>query len=190
MPPKVKVTKDMVAEASFALVRARGHEALNARAIAEALGCSTQPVLYNFRTVDEIREAAYEIADSFHSAYILPRETDEDPMLALGLNYVRFAHEEKNLFRFLFQTDKFGGMDVEGLMSDPNLSAVMAVMAEGLGCEAAEAREMFFTFFCAAHGLASLLANNSMAYDEALCRKMLEKIFYGMLAAREGENDA
>ena len=190
MPPKVKVTKEMVAEASFALVREKGHEALNARAIAEALGCSTQPVLYNFKTVDEIRAAAYELADRFHSAYILPRETDEDPMLALGLNYVRFAHEEKNLFRFLFQTDKFGGMDVETLMGDPNLAAVMAVMAEGLGCGKDAAREMFLTFFCAAHGMASLLANNSMEYNEALCRKMLEGVFYGMLAAREGENDA
>ena len=190
MPPKVKVTKEMVAEAAFALVRARGHEALNARAIAETLGCSTQPVLYNFRTVDEIREAAYEIADAFHSAYILPRETDREPMLALGLNYVRFASEEGNLFRFLFQTDKFGGMDVEALLGDPDLSAVLAVMAEGLGCEAAEARETFLSFFCAAHGLASLLANNSMAYDEALCRKMLEGVFFGMLAAKKGGRHA
>lgn len=190
MPPRVRVTKEMVADAAFALVRAKGHEALNARAIAAALGCSTQPVLYNFRTVDEIREAAYKIADEFHSAYILPRETDRDPMLALGLNYVRFAYEEGNLFRFLFQTDKFGGMDVEGLMDDENLSAVLAVMAGGLGCEAAQARETFLTFFCAAHGLASLLANNSMEYDESLCRRMLEEVFYGMLAARKEGKDA
>ena len=41
----------------------------------------------------------------------MPKDTDENPMLALGLNYVRFGQEEKNLFRFLFQTDKFGGKD-------------------------------------------------------------------------------
>ena len=190
MPPKVKVTKEMFAEAAFALVRANGPEALTVRAIAEALGCSTQPVLYNFKTADEIREAAYEIADEFHSAYILPRETDGDPMLALGLNYVRFGCEEKHLFRFLFQTDKFGGTDVETLMGDPNLSAVMAVMAEGLGCGAAEAREMFLSFFCAAHGMASLLANNSMEYDEEQCRKMLEGVFFGMIASRKGKQHA
>ena len=186
MPPKVKVTKQMVTEASFEVIRANGHENLNARTIAEHLGCSTQPVLYSFKTVDEIREAAYVMADGYHTSFIMPKETDRNPMLALGLNYVRFGHEEKNLFRFLFQTDKFGGMDVDALFSDPNLSAIIEVMAKGLACETGEAREMFLTFFCVAHGLASLLANNSMPYEEGLCRKMLENVFFGMIAARKG----
>ena len=190
MPPKVKVTKQMVTEASFEVVRASGHQNLSARTIAERLGCSTQPVLYSFKTVDEIREAAYEMADAYHTSYIMPKETDRDPMLALGLNYVRFGHEEKNLFRFLFQTDKFGGMNVDALFNDPNLSAVIEVMAEGLACGPDEAREMFLTFFCVAHGLASLLANNSMPYEEGLCRKMLENVFFGMTAARKGEKHA
>ena len=35
MPPKVKITKEMVADASFEVIRASGHENLNARTIAE-----------------------------------------------------------------------------------------------------------------------------------------------------------
>ncbi len=191
MPPKFKVTKQMVADASFEVIRASGHENLNARTIAEYLGCSTQPVLYSFKTMDEIRQAAYEIADSYHTSFIMPKETDENPMLALGLNYVRFGHEEKNLFRFLFQTDKFGGMDIAALMRDPNLSAVLEVMSKGLNnCSEEEAREMFLTFFCVAHGLASLLANNSMEYDEKQCRNMLENVFFGMAASRKGKQNA
>ncbi len=190
MPPRIKVTKQMVAEASFQVVRTSGHENLNARSIAKYLGCSTQPVLYSFKTVDEIRQAAYEIADEYHTDYILPKETDENPMLSLGLNYVKFGQEERNLFRFLFQTDKFGGLDVEALMKNPNLEAVIAVMAKGLSCEETEAREMFLTFFSVAHGLASLLANNSMKYDEGKCRKMLESVFFGMLASRKGKQHA
>lgn len=186
MPPKVKITKKMVADASFEIVRASGHENLNTRTIAEYLGCSTQPVLYNFATVDEIREAAYEIADKYHTSFIMPKETDENPMLTLGLKYVRFGYEEKNLFRFLFQTDKFGGMDVTALMSDQNLSDIIKVMAKGLECDIDEAREMFLTFFCVAHGLASLLANNSMEYDEEQSTKMLENVFFGMLASGKG----
>ena len=186
MPPKVKVTREMVADAAFEVIRTSGHENLNARTIAEFLGCSTQPVLYSFRTVDEIREAAYEKADHFHTEFISPKETDQNPMLALGLNYVRFGHEEKNLFRFLFQTDKFGGKDVGALMADPGLSGILEVMAAGLRADIEQAREMFLTFFCVAHGMASLLANNSMEYDEGQCGKMLENVFFGMTAARKG----
>ena len=190
MPPKVRITRQMVAEAAFALIRESGHEALNARTIAERLGCSTQPVLYSFRTVDEIRAAAYEIANGFHTAAIMPRGTEADPMLTLGLNYVRFGVEEKNLFRFLFQTNQFGGMDVDALLDDPNLSAILEVMAKGLGCGIAGARELFLSFFCAAHGMAGLLANNAMVFDETQCAGMLAQVFYGMIESRKGKQDA
>ena len=187
MPPKVKITKKMVEDASFEVIRAHGHENLNARTISEYLGCSTQPVLYTFRTVDEIREAAYSLADRYHTEFILPEETDRNPMLALGLNYVRFGYEEKNLFRFLFQTNKFGGKNIGALMDDPELADILEVMAGGLKADIEQAREMFLTFFCIAHGLASLLANNSMEYDEEQIKKMLENVFFGMIASGKGK---
>ena len=71
-------------------------------------------------------------------------------------------------------------------MSDPELSGIMEIMAGGLGVDIEQAREMFLTFFCVAHGMASLLANNSMVYDEEQCKKMLENVFFGMIAARKG----
>lgn len=186
MPPKIRITKKMVTDASFEVIRKIGHENLNARTIAEYLGCSTQPVLYNYKTVDEIREAAYEIANSYHTSFIMPKETDKNPMLALGMNYVRFGHEERNLFRFLFQTNKFGGMNIDTLMDNPDMSGIMEVMAKGLDCDILEAREMFLTFFCVVHGMASLLANNSVEYDVDQSEKMLTNAFYGK--EKEGKN--
>ena len=186
MPPKVRITKKMVEDASFELIRKNGHETLNARSISEYLGCSTQPVLYTFKTVNEIREAAYVIADSYHTQFILPDQNADNPMLTMGLNYVRFGYEEKNLFRFLFQTDKFGGKDISSLMNDPGLSDILKVMAEGLNTDLKQAREMFLTFFCVAHGLASLLANNSLEYDQAQITKILDDVFMGMAALRKG----
>ena len=66
MPPKVRVTKEMVANASFEIIKRSGHESLSARAIAEYLGCSTQQVLYNFKTVEENRGDAYKRDDKFN----------------------------------------------------------------------------------------------------------------------------
>lgn len=186
MPPKVKITEQMIIDASFEIIRISGHENLNARTIAEYLKCSTQPVLYHFKTVDEIREAVYRKADEYHTEYIMPKDGDENPMLAMGLNYVRFGNAEKNLFRFLFQTNKFGGMDIAALMENPALSDIIDVMANGLDCDREEAREMFLTFFAIVHGLASLLANNAMEYDEEQSKKMLDTVFFGMLAFRKG----
>ena len=189
MPPKVRVTKKMILDASFDIVRKEGHENLNARRIAERLGCSTQPVLYNFKTVDEIREEVYRIADEYHSSYIMPdEEVAQDPLLALGLNYIRFGHEERHLFRFLFQTNQFGGLNMDALVNAPQLSVVIGVMAGGMGCGETEAREMFMLFFVAAHGYASLLANNAMEYDEDQSVKMLETMYDSLFPSQEGES--
>ncbi len=185
MPPKIKITRKMIEDASFEIIRKEGHENLNARTIAKYLNCSTQPVLYSFKTVDEIRESAYELADRYHVGYIMPDETDDNPLLTLGLNYVRFGHEEKNLFRFLYQTDKFGGMDIDSLMKNPGLSDILNVVAGEVNCDIEEARKKFLTFFSVAHGLASLLANNSMKYDKEQITDMLKKVFYGMLSSGE-----
>ena len=178
MPPKVQITREMVLNAAFDVVRAEGHERLNARRIAERLGCSTQPVLYNFKTVDEIREAVYKLADEYHTKYILPEKADgPSPMLSLGLSYIRFGHEERHLFRFLFQTNSFGSLDVDALLRDERLSPVLSIVAEGLGCDLEKARELFLVFFAAVHGYASLLANNAMEYDEKQSVKMLETMY-------------
>lgn len=187
MPPRVKVPKDMVANAAYEIVKKNGYENLNARTIAESLGCSTQPVLYHFKTVNEIREAAYEIADRYHSAYIMPKENDDNPLLSLGLNYVRFGYEEKNLFRFLFQTNKFGGLNMAEVVDNPETMEIIGMIADSIRCDVDEAKEVFLNFFCTVHGLASLLANNSMEYDEKQCTKMLENVFCGILAIMKGE---
>lgn len=186
MPPKVKITRKMILDASFDIIQNVGHENLNARTIAKYLNCSTQPILYNFKTIDEIRETVYQIIDEYHSTYIIPKGTDENPMLTMGLNYVRFGYEEKNCFRFLFQTNKFGDIDMKSLIENPALSDVISVMANGLDCNEDQAKEMFLTFFAVTHGLASLLANNTMEYNEEQTIKILQNVFYGMLAIGKG----
>ena len=191
MPPKARVTREMILDAAFDLVRSQGQAALNVRAVAHRLGCSTQPVLYNFATVAALKEAVYRKADAFHTAYILPKAAPGDQaLLQLGLNYVRFGHEEKHLFRFLFESNRFGGMDLKGLLRGPGVDELVGILSQGLGCGAAEAEQMFLTFFAVAHGLASLLANNAMAYEETECTGMLETVFYGALASMKGDPNA
>ena len=191
MPPKAKVTRDMILDAAFDLVRTEGQGALTVRALSRRLGCSTQPILYNFATMEELTAAVYEKADAFHTACILPRDEEgPDALLRLGLNYVRFGHEERHLFRFLFESNRFGGLDLPALMQGPGTGELVDILARGLCCERAEAEKVFLAFFAVVHGLGSLLANNAMAYDQTQCQTMLETVFYGALASLKGENHA
>ena len=60
MPPKVKVTKEEIINTAVDIVRNSGAQAVNARTVASALNCSTQPVFSNFATMEELRLAVIE----------------------------------------------------------------------------------------------------------------------------------
>lgn len=176
MPPKTKISREMIIEAAFRVIREQGHEQLNVRTVAEVLGCSTQPVMYNFKTVEALRAEAYRMADEFHSEYISPKG-EGNPLLELGMNYTRFGYEEKNLFRFLFQANEFAGKNMMDLVADPAASDMVGMVAAAVGCSTEEARKLFVSLFASAHGIASLLANNAMAYETELFRGVLANAF-------------
>ena len=64
MPPKPKITKEMIVDAAFEIARKTGAENINARTVAERLECSTQPIMYHFATIEELKKAAYAKADT------------------------------------------------------------------------------------------------------------------------------
>ena len=86
MPPKSKVTKDMIVDAAVAVVRQKGFEQVNARTVADRLHCSTQPVMYHFATIDSLKRAAYAEADRKHTEYLMNIPSELDPILGIGLN--------------------------------------------------------------------------------------------------------
>ena len=61
MAPRVKVTGETVVNAAVEVVRECGAQALNARALAARLGCSTQPIFSNFASMEELRRAVDEL---------------------------------------------------------------------------------------------------------------------------------
>ncbi len=188
MAPKAKITKEMIVEAGFEIVRMQGMERLTARSISEYLKCSTQPVLYYFSTVEEIKKAVYQKADEYHTNYIMNVGREENPMLAIGLNYIRFAIEESKLFCLLFQSDGLAESSVSGLIQEEELFPIIGILQEELGGTQEEVKEVFSTLFIFVHGYASLFANNKMAYEEEDLRCKLEKVWAGVVYAEREED--
>ena len=71
MPPKPKITREMVVDAAFEVARQTGSENINARTVSKQLNCSTQPVMYHFATIEALKKAAYEKADNYHTQYLM-----------------------------------------------------------------------------------------------------------------------
>ncbi len=184
MPPKAKITKEMVVDAAFDIARTKGAEQINARTVSQKLGCSTQPVMYHFSKIEDMKRATYEKADLFHSEYLMNVDEQlEDFMLGIGLNYIRFAIEEPYLFRFLFQSGYATENNLLEMIESEELKPIIVAMREASRMNEKQMKEVFVTIALFVHGYASFFANNSLEYDEAIVSKHLERAYRGAVLA-------
>ena len=178
MPPKVKVTKEEIILKSLDLVRKNGEQGINARAIASALGCSTQPIFSNFSTMEELTAATVAYAHR-HYLDFLKKESESGkypPYKSFGMAYIRFAKEESELFKLLFMCDRKGAEFVPTV--DFTESVKMIVNANGVSSETAEL--MHLEMWSCVHGIGTMLATSFLSFEWELIEKMLTDVYQGI----------
>ena len=185
MPPKVKITKEDIVKTATQLVRESGESAINARAIANALNCSTQPIFCNFASMDELRDAvalnAYNIYTDFIKTEV--ESGKYPPYKAFGMAYVRFAKEEKELFKVLFMRARTEKSFVP--TKDFDESVEMIMKTNGVSRESAEL--MHLEMWTCVHGIGTILATSFLELDFELISLMLTDIYQGIRAKHVSE---
>ena len=179
MPPSVKITKEDIIETATELVRTNGEQAINARAIATALGCSTQPVFSNFATMEELRKAVINSAYNRYLSFIKNEvESEKYPQYkAFGMAYVRFAKEEKLLFQLLFMRDRTGE-DTTSTSPDFEESVQIIMKANGVSYE--KAMLMHLEMWACVHGIGTMLATSFLSLDFDVVSDILSDVYQGV----------
>lgn len=185
MPKKPTTTREEMIEGAFQLVRKDGYDALTVRRLAEELGCSTQPIMYQFPSLEDLKDQVYQRADSFHTSYI----TADDDFMEIGLRYIRFASEEKNLFRFLFQSGRFDGHTIRELTHEDVSDTIVAAAAKDMEMSREQALESFEVLFAVVHGYGSLIANNALEYDEESVRNILNATAEALMEKKDEDGE-
>ena len=182
MPAIAKVTKEMIIDAAFEIAKEMGAENINARTVSQKLGCSTQPVLYHFKTIEDVRIAAHKKASEFHINYVTNLSGKyERPMLEVGMRHIQLAIEEKNLFRFLFHSNYNTGVSLSDWLTGENFDSLLPILIKQAQVDEQQAYIIFSQIFLVTHGIASLLANNTMVYDETYCINTLSNAYFGIM---------
>ena len=182
MPAIAKVTKEMIIEAAFEIAKEMGAENINARTVSQKLGCSTQPVLYHFKTIEDVRIAAHKKASEFHINYVTNISGKyERPMLEVGMRHIQFAAKERNLFRFLFHSNYYTDVSLSDWLTRENFDSLFSILKRQAKADQQQAYYIFSQIFLVTHGIASLLANNTIVYDEAYCINTLSNAYWGIM---------
>ena len=107
MPPKPKITKDMILNTVLKITQEMGFEAVNARSVASKLKCSTRPIFTCYENMEELKNDFLDFAFEYYNQYVTEHRKSENikPYLYLPLSYIKFGKEEMNLFKLLFIND-------------------------------------------------------------------------------------
>ena len=178
MAPKVKITKEDIVKAAVELIREKGHQAVNARAIATALNSSTQPIFFNFRAMADLEKAVITEAYGLYLGFIESEvQSGKYPRYkAFGMAYIRFAYEEKELFKLLFMRDRTGEDTSPAL--DFEQSVEMIMKSNGVTRDVATL--MHLEMWTCVHGIATMLATSFLALEWKLISDILTDVYQGI----------
>ncbi len=148
--PKQRISEEEVLRAAAEVVRKRGVQALGARAVAEELGCSTQPIYSLFGGMEGLLCALHEEAKRRYGVFIEEylKKSLKSRYEAYGMGFVKFAREEKGLFRLLFLAD--GAPAPE----DPYLPEILSEMCSLYAMDEQTARAFHADMAVFSYGLA------------------------------------
>ncbi|MBQ8822164.1 MAG: TetR/AcrR family transcriptional regulator [Lachnospiraceae bacterium] len=177
MARKESVTIDRILDASFTMTREEGFRNITARKVAAKVGCSTQPIFRVYKNMEELWDAVYDKAVQYFQDYIslFPR-TGKRPFSNLGLAYIAFAKEEKQLFELLFLSFENSKKSMYEILNGDNDNVMFEIaLARGQGCINPE--EMFDKMWIFIHGAACLALTDNFQLSGVETLAMLEKTY-------------
>ena len=164
MAPKNKFTREEMVEAALRVVRAKGIDGLTAKTLADALGTSTQPVFTAFGSMDAVKREVYAAAVRVYDSYANAGLKEKIPFFGVGMQYIRFAREEPELYRMLFlmRTQEYSAMESMAHLQElvrPTLVNIYHITAE-------EADVYFRDLWFVVHSLATLIVTGDCPYSD------------------------
>ncbi len=179
MPPKIKISRQDVIGAALALVREEGMDSLNARSLATRLGCSTQPIFSNFASMDDLQAEVISAANTLYESFLSAdmQKGEYPPYKASGMAYIRFAKEEKQLFKLLFMRDRRGETIAEDREA---IRSLLDIIMKNLGISEDEACMLHMELWIFVHGIASMVATDYLEWDIQFISRALSDAYIGL----------
>jgi len=167
MPLKSSFAKDAFIDAAFKIARTKGWNNLSARSLAKELNCSTMPIYSHIKSMKLLEKELKKRAINILLTYQTTKRT-EQAFFDMGLGYVLFAKQEKNLFRFLFGSGTGGEKyrNSRSILKEFAFKTLIQKMRDDPifeGVDEKSLNNILTKMWIFVHGLAVLINNNAFA---------------------------
>lgn len=179
MPPKCKFTREEIISCALDMTREHGISSVTARSLGEKLGSSSKPIFSIFQNMEEVQEEIMRAAYEVYSRYLTEdiKSGKYPAYKASGMGYIRFAGEEKELFKLLFMRDRSLEKVPQPDQFEPEL---VKRIAKSLSISEELARRFHVQMWIYVHGIAVMLATGYLSWNPNDVSLMLTDAYEGI----------
>lgn len=184
MPLVRKIQKADIVHAALKIAETEPLDGLTARRLAQELNCSVQPIFYNFATMDGLKAAALDTMYQIYLDYMREGSESPHPYKSMGLAYIRFARDYPGYFKHLFMTRT--SHSLESFLDQDSADA--ALTQHGMdfsGLDTKAQKHFHLKVFIFTHGLATLVATNTVQITDAEVDALLSNTVRELLAGHK-----
>lgn len=179
MPPRLKFTRELIIAAALDIVREKGMPGLTARALASKLGCSVKPIFGLFKNMEEVQQSVMKAADALYQSYLKEdmEKGEYPPYKASGMAYIRFARNEKELFKLLFMRDRSHEKIEE---NREKIRPLIDLIRQATGLSEEDAYLFHIEIWLYVHGIATMIATDYLDWDMNFVSGALTDCYIGL----------
>lgn len=178
MPPKCRFTREEIIQAALELTAEQGVGALTARGLAQRLGSSAKPIFGLFANMEEVQQEVVKAANLRYQEYLRQDMSAGryPPYKASGMAYIRFAREQKELFKLLFMRDRTHEEKAAG----DELEALLGLIQKNMGLSRDDAYRFHLEMWIYVHGIATMIATAYLEWDMDFISAALTDAYQGL----------
>lgn len=178
MPPKCRFTREEIIQAALDLTAEKGVGALTARGLAQRLGSSAKPIFGLFANMEEVQQEVVKAANLRYQEYLRQDMSAGryPPYKASGMAYIRFAREQRELFKLLFMRDRTNEEKAAG----EELEALLSLIRQNMGLSREEAYRFHMEMWIYVHGIATMIATAYLEWDLDFISAALTDAYQGL----------
>ena len=162
MPSSPKIKKEDMLQAALEIIIQDGYAALNIKAVAKKLECSTAPISWQFGGMDGLRQDLILFAEQYvEDTYYRLNENEFATFEQRGKGTVDLALEKPYLFRFLYMGERRPHL-ITGFELQPDDSGGINVykkIADMLEITVKQAMDFAMTMIVYTQGIGTLIAS-------------------------------
>lgn len=193
MPPKQKITEQMILEAGYEIARRSGIENVNSRNIAKLLSCSTQPIFSCFSTMEALRKNVFDFAfEKFMfdgMDYVNAQHSSEFWCLSFQW-YLKLLRNEPHLYQLIYCSKGYGNQTSNQFISKytSNEKVLSKIQAQhDLSLD--DCRDILLRSYVLLHGIGTLIFFNGFVITDEEIITIVNRTVAEMVVAAQNKNE-